>query len=229
MEKITKECVEKLINFSICDIKLYQKAFIHKSACRDLELESNERLEFVGDSVISLIVAKHLYDKYPNENEGYLTRLRTKLVSSKGLSMLANNLGLQDLIIMNEKAMSQKWNTNPRILEDAFESLIGAIYLDLGLSYCRDFFLDLVERFIDFEETEKDTNYKDILMRYSQSNGFQLPEYLMFKESGPDHQKYFTVVVKLLTKTVGEGSGKTKKDAEQIAAYHVLKCVGVVA
>jgi ribonuclease III len=225
---ITGEQIKKLVGFKPKDEQVYQNAFVHKSACKVLNVSSNERLEFIGDSIISVIVAEYLYKKYPEENEGFLTRVRTKIVSNKGLSKLAGILKLNDYIIMNEKAMRQEWYNNARIMEDAFESLMGALFLDKGFEYCKKFMIRLIEKYLDFEDVVEDTNYKDILMKHVQSNGMSLPSYKLTHESGPDHAKKFTIQVEINGKKISEGSGKNKKDSEQNAAFRSLKCLGLL-
>ena len=228
MEHITSAEIKKLVGFKPKDEQLYQNAFVHKSACKQLDTRSNERLEFVGDSVIGLIVGQYLYEKYPDMNEGFLTRVRTKIVSSKGLSKLAGILNLDKFIIMNEKGMRNAWNTNPRIMADAFEALMGALYLDKGLEYCKKFLIRLIEKHLSFDDLEEDTNYKDILMRHIQANNMKQPNYVVTHESGPDHAKKFTVQVEVNGKKVSEGTDCSKKQAEQNAAYRALKCLYVV-
>ena len=205
------------------DITLYQEALLHKSAVKLYNASrSNERLEFVGDSVLNFIIAKYLYDNYPDENEGFMTKLRTRLVSGKCLSQIAKNMGLQHHIRMNEKALRQTWNENARILEDALESLIGAIYLDQGLYITIQFILSQMRQNVDFDEILTDTNYKDILMRYTQMKGIKLPVYNLIHEDGPNHSKSFMVEVIVDDKSIGNGYGKSKKAAEQNAAHQAL-------
>ena len=205
------------------DITLYQEALLHKSAVKLYNASrSNERLEFVGDSVLNFIIAKYLYDNYPDENEGFMTKLRTRLVSGKCLSQIAKNMGLQHHIRMNEKALRQTWNENARILEDALESLIGAIYLDQGLYITIQFILSQMRQNVDFDEILTDTNYKDILMRYTQMKGIKLPVYNLIHEDGPNHSKSFMVEVIVDDNSIGNGYGKSKKAAEQNAAHQAL-------
>lgn len=227
-KNISKEEIKKLIGYKPIDEKLYQNAFVHKSVSKSLNTKSNETLEFVGDSVISIIVAEYLYTKYPDENEGFLTRVRTKLVSSKGLAKLATILKLSDFVIMNEKAMKLEWNTNQRILEDAFEALMGALYLDKGLEYCKKFLVKLIEKHLDFNDVVIDTNYKDILMRNLQSKGMPVAIYNVTHQSGPDHSKAFTVQIQVGNHKLSEGTAKNKKEAEQNAAFRALKGLGVL-
>ena len=207
------------------NIDIYETAFTHKSIQNK---QSNERLEFVGDSVIGMIVAEYLFLKYPNENEGFLTRIRTKIVSSKGLCNFAKILKFDDIIMMNEKAMNNQWNKNPRILEDAFEAFMGALYLDKGLTTCKKFFIKMIEKNCDFSDVLKDTNYKDQLMKLIQSKNMGIPQYKMSYETGPDHSKTFTVQVIVNGATIAEGTDKSKKNAEQNAAMRALKAMELV-
>ena len=223
-----KDKIEALVrqyipSFKVNNENIYTNAFVHKSAIRDVGCASNERLEFVGDSVLGLIIAKYLYEKYPNENEGFLTRVRTKIVSGQSLAKIARNLGLDQFMIMNEKAMTNEWNTNPRILEDAMESLIGAIFLDHNLDVATSFVLKVIQTHIEEETMLKDTNYKDGLMKLFNSKSLPQPVYTIKTENGPDHNKIFTVQILVEGKVVAEGFEKNKKQAEQKAAQRLLR------
>ena len=227
-----KDKIEALVrqyipSFKVYNENIYTNAFVHKSAIRDVGCASNERLEFVGDSVLGLIIAKYLYEKYPNENEGFLTRVRTKIVSGQSLAKIAKHLCLDQFMIMNEKAMTNEWNTNPRILEDAMESLIGAIFLDHNLDIATSFVLQVVKTHIEEEHMLKDTNYKDGLMKLFNSKSLSQPVYTIKTENGPDHNKIFTVQILVEGKVVAEGFEKNKKQAEQKAAQRVLRCFDI--
>ena len=223
---ITKSLIEKIINYEINNESIYQQAFMHKSASPEA-LESNERLEFIGDSVLGLVVTSYLYEKYPIENEGFLTRIRTKLVSGKALSKIAENLNFSEYIIMNEKGMQNEWFKNPRILEDALEAFIGSIYLDAGLNIAKQFIHINIINELDNESLLEDNNYKDILMRYVQGRKLNLPEYRL-NESINNNNKLFTVQVYLQGKFVSEGSHKVKKQAEQMSAKRTLQCFNII-
>lgn len=213
-------------NHDEINMKLYEKAFTHKSAVKE-KGQSNERLEFVGDAVLSLVIGHYLYGKYPDENEGFLTRIRTKLVSGQNLSKIAKRMNFGDFIKMNDRAMSKDWNNNDRILEDAFESFIGALFIDKGFDTSKQWILTNVP-VEDEDEMVKDTNYKDILMKHAHSNGMNAPEYKVFKENGPEHDKLFTVQVYINNMLLSNGRAVTKKRSEQIAALKALECLGVV-
>jgi ribonuclease-3 len=161
--------------------------------------------------------------------------VRTKLVSGKFLSGLAAQLGLQHHVIMNRKAIQQGWFNNPRIMEDVFESLVGCVYLDLGLMTAKNFFLAVIERFANFEDILRDTNYKDALMRYAQSRGLSLPEYRVLDDpqqtaSGARNtlKPLFKVMVVLDGMPCGQGTDTCKKGAEQQAAQRTLQALGLL-
>lgn len=223
---ISKSSIEQLVNTNIHNEKIYQQAFMHKSASQET-LESNERLEFIGDSVLGLVVTSYLYEKYPNENEGFLTRIRTKLVSGKALSKIAENLHFYEYITMNEKGMKNEWFKNPRILEDSLEAFIGSIYLDVGITAAKDFVYTNIITKLDNESLLEDNNYKDILMRYVQGRKLNLPEYRL-NETVNDNNRLFTVQVFLQGKLVSEGTHKIKKQAEQISAKRTLQCFNII-
>ena len=223
----TREEIEGLLGMRVRDIAHYQQALLHKSAVKIYNAsQSYERLEFIGDSVLNLIVAKELFDKYPAEDEGFMTKLRTRIVSGKCLSQIAGKMGIQNHIRMNEKAMRQKWNENKRILEDAFEALIGAIYLDMGMYHAKTFVLHQLQEHVNEDDVMVDTNYKDMLMRYTQTNGAQLPVYQLHEEDGPNHNKVFVMNVYIDGNLLGEGRANNKKQAEQNAAMKALQCLG---
>lgn len=227
---LTKEALESTLGFPVNNFAMYQQVFTHKS-CANKFQPSYERLEFLGDSVISLCVARWLLESYPEEQEGVLTRLRTKLVSGKCLSKLGAHLQLHRFIQMNERALASGWNHNSRILEDVFEALIGAMYYSEGLVVARDFLLNLYQTCIDFTELHREENYKDQLMRYTQSKAIPLPEYILLAvhpARGDGCKPTFEVTVTVEGKT-GWGTGHTKKQAQQAAAKQTLRELNVPA
>jgi ribonuclease-3 len=177
---VTKPQIEQLVGTKIKNLDLYQKAFTHKSAIKEYEKlnESFETLEFIGDSVLGFVITKFLFDQYESRQEGFLTKARTKLVRGETLAQIAKILGLENLVVMDEKGMRNGWNNNPKILEDVFEALIGAIYMDLGLLHAKEFVLRIYNdpKYIDLNLIMIDDNFKDHLMRYCQVNNWQLPE-----------------------------------------------------
>ena len=215
---VEKTQIEQLVGTKIKNLDLYQKAFTHKSALKEYEqfTESFETLEFIGDSVLGFVITKFLFDRYESRQEGFLTKARTKLVRGETLAHIANQLGLQNLIIMDEKGMRNGWNNNPKILEDAFEALIGAIYMDIGLIHAKEFVLRIFTNpeIVDLNIIMIDDNFKDHLMKYCQVNNMELPEYRVVGQ----YEGLFYIDIYIQNACVSRGIAKSKKQAEQNAA-----------
>ena len=225
---VDKTQIEHLVGTKIKNLDLYQKAFTHKSALKEYEqfTESFETLEFIGDSVLGFVITKFLFDRYESRQEGFLTKARTKLVRGETLATIAKHLGLETFVIMDEKGMRNNWNTNPKILEDVFEALIGAIYMDIGLIHAKEFILRIYQnpQIVNMESIMVDDNFKDHLMRYCQVNNWQLPEY---RVSG-HHEGLFYIDIFIHNQFAARGVAKSKKQAEQNAArsyFEILKQV----
>ena len=219
--------IDKLVGTKVKDISLYLRAFTHKSALKKYNLtESFETLEFMGDSVLGFIITKMLFDRYEKEQEGFLTKARTKLVRGATLAHVARYLNLDRWVIMDDKGSRNGWMSNDKILEDVFEALVGAIYLDLGLLYAKRFVLDIFNNpeIIDMNKIMIDDNFKDQLMRYCQQSKIPLPVYTVESHDS----KTFTVSVTVNGSKVGVGSASTKKQAEQNAAQYGLKILGII-
>ena len=218
---ICKKDIEKIVGTKINNIDIYQTAFTHKSALRRYKLtESFETLEFMGDSVLGFVITKFLFDKFKNEQEGFLTKARTKLVRGPTLAAIADKLELYKWTLMDYKGIQQNWNRNPKILEDVFEALIGAIYMDLGLLHAKKFILNIFNNpyYVDLNYIAVDDNFKDNLMRYCQSNRIKLPEYKIINFNNG----IFKIIVNVNGRDLGSGVAKTKKQAEQAAAKDTL-------
>lgn len=215
---VDKNTIETLVGTKISNLDLYERAFTHKSALKEDESLSGsfETLEFIGDSVLGFVITKFLYDRYEDKQEGFLTKARTKLVRGETLAKIATKMELYKWIKMDEKGMRNEWNHNPKILEDAFEALIGAIYMDMGLLHAKEFILRIYNdpSFVNMESIMVDDNYKDHLMRYCQSNGLSLPVYNV----GHHENGIFYIDVFVDGVCLGRGFAKNKKQAEQNAA-----------
>ena len=215
---LTKERAEQLVGTKIKQLVLYQKAFTHKSALKEYEqfTESFETLEFIGDSVLGFVITKFLFDRFEKRQEGFLTKARTKLVRGETLARIANALGLNELVIMDEKGMRNGWNNNPKILEDVFEALIGAIYMDIGLLHAKEFILRIYQdpKLVDMNSIMIDDNFKDKLMRHCQVNNWQLPDYRV----AAHHEGLFYIDIYINECFCSRGVAKSKKQAEQNAA-----------
>jgi len=219
--------IDKLVGTKVKDISLYLRAFTHKSALKKYTLtESFETLEFMGDSVLGFIITKMLFDRYEVEQEGFLTKARTKLVRGATLAHVARHLNLDRWVLMDDKGSRNGWMSNDKILEDVFEALVGAIYLDLGLLYAKRFVLDIFNNpeIIDMNKIMIDDNFKDQLMRYCQQSKIPLPVYTVESHDS----KTFTVSVMVNDSKVGVGTASTKKQAEQNAAQEGLKNIGII-
>ena len=225
-KSITREDINKITGFNPINVLYYQKAFIHKSVLRFLTDEnlnsSYERYEFLGDSVLNLIIANLIFLKYPDKEEGYLTRIRTKLVNGKTLAYLAKQINLNQFLIISKNVENINGRNNDRILEDVFEAFLCSINTDLGYKYAENFVLRLINEHIDFNLLEEDNNFKDILLRKCQQTMQINPEYELISTTGPAHKKVFTSVVIIKGIRYKSGTGNTKKESEQNASKHTL-------
>ena len=214
---LDKSEIEKIVGTKINDLSLYQRAFTHKSALKKYTLtESFETMEFMGDSVLGFVITKLLFDKYEEKQEGFLTKARTKLVRGKTLAHIARYLKLDRWVLMDDKGIRNEWNKNEKVLEDVFESFIGAIYLDLGMVHAKRFILNIFEndQIINMNNLMIDDNFKDQLMRWCQARKIELPQYpILSHQSG-----IFNVSVLVNNQCIGWGFAKNKKQAEQNAA-----------
>jgi ribonuclease III len=243
LEKIAKERIkeldhfQKMISVKFKDPKLLQLALTHKSFVREKGTDSkelnvntfNERLEFFGDAVLKLVVSEFLMAAYPAEAEGELTKLRAAIISDSTLAKIAKNKNIGNYLLMSSNERKTGGATRKSNVANALEALIGAIYLDRGLESTKKFIVDFVKSEIThIVENSIYCDYKSTLQELVQSYGWNLPEYRVINEKGPDHDKLFSVQVKVgkrLKRWKTTGTGKTKKEAEQSAAHHMLQKV----
>lgn len=223
------QTLEKIISLPIREghRHLFLKALRHRSIVDGDKYESHEtyeRLEFLGDAVLDLIVTEILYEKYPTENEGFLTKLRAKIVRGDTLYKLAMQLRLNEVLEVGERAAGQGIELSKSVLSDVFEALIAAFYISYGYEKVYCFVLKTIEDHLDIKKIEKKIdNHKSLLMEYSQSERLPLPRYEVLSEKGPGHDKTFNVAVYISDKKMGHGIGKSKKEAEQKAAKMALE------
>ncbi len=210
----------------IGNIEYYQQALLHRSMLRGeprSHLQSNERLEFLGDAVLGFVTAEHLYRKFTERDEGFLTRVRAKIVNGQALARFAERLNLGPLILLSENMDQSGGRENPTILADAFEAVIGALYLDLGEEAARGFIEEKILKELNLEDlADQRDNYKSLLLEHAQSLGWAQPLYRVTDEEGPSHEKTFTVEVLLNGESYGRGVARNKKTAEQEAAGEAL-------
>lgn len=216
--------LEEIIGFRVSDDDriIFNQALRHRSIIDDDKYkayETYERLEFLGDTILDLIISEYLFDLYPEENEGFLTKLRAKLVRGETLAKIARELRVNELLEVGARAEVQKIEFSKSVLADIFEALVAAIYLTKGYSFTRDYVLKIYSGQIDLKKIEtKVENHKSVLMELMQSRKMPLPEYEILSEQGPGHDKTFEVAVRINGKIMGKGTGKNKKEAEQVAA-----------
>lgn len=220
------KALEPLLGFSVDDYHYYLKALTHRSfldVMPDME-KSNERLEFLGDSVLNMVVADYLFQTYTQAEEGFLTKARSALVNRDRLYSTAEKLNLKNYLLFNQKYLGDTVEGLQTVLADAVEALIGAIYLDKGLRHTEKFILKwIVLPQDDNESYLVDTNYKGQLLEYSHSKKLTSPNYVVTNIEGPEHKREFTVAVYLDDELYGIGKGRSKKIAEQNASYDALQ------
>ena len=219
--------LEEAIGYRFRNISLLQNAVTHSSYANERwhnGLLSNERLEFLGDSVLGMVVAEHLYRNFPDRPEGELTRMRADMVCEKTLAAAANQIGLGNHLLLGHGEEQTGGRRRSSILADAMESVIAASFLDGGL----DAALSIIRRFILVEvpvSSFRNEDFKTELQELVQKKKDQILTYTLLSESGPDHDKRFEVELKLNNEAVGRGIGSSKKRAEQMAAKNALEAL----
>ena len=234
-----------LENIKINNINLFRTAFVHQSYCTMKNLDfknsnskcpedclplqdmSYERLEFLGDSILEMIVTSYLFERYPDQNEGFLSKLRTKIVNGKMLGFLANKLELNKYAIISKQVEESNGRNNYKIMEDIFEALLGALFIDNDNNYdiAYNFVIYILENYLDFSDliTTKN-NYKDILIYYMQHHLQDVPKFLEIDITTKDSSKIFTYCIKNKNNTViAKSTGNSKKEAENNTALEALK------
>ncbi len=225
--------LEKVLNYSFKDKNLLNLAFVHRSYLNENKdyTVSNERLEFLGDIVLGFVVSSELFRQFPNEDEGFLTKIRSKVVCEESFAHASREFNLGKYLLLGKGEDHFGGRDRNSILADTFEALFGAIYLDGGLNVVIDIvntnFFDEVVKQINKKIFMED--YKSTLQEYSHKNTNSSVKYTILKETGPDHDKEFFMSVSLNNKEVGYGNGKNKKQAEQHAARDALIKMGLIS
>ena len=228
------EALKKFLNelpFEFDDRTILEGAFVHSSYLNELapgpaseEVTSNERLEFLGDSVLAIVISDMLYRRYPELPEGELTKLRSRLINRRTLAEVATKLGLGELLLMGKGETRGGGRENPAILADTVEALLAAIYMDRGLMVARDFIETL---FIDIVDTMTDGpgyfDYKPALQELTQGLFKKPPVYRLVNEDGPPHKRVFLIEAVVDGSVMGRGEASRKKDAEQLAAREAIE------
>lgn len=218
---------EQIIGYEFKNKELLNTALTHSSYANENggKIMYNERLEFLGDSVLGMITAEYFFKTHPELPEGQLTKLRAAMVCEKSLYNFAQSIKLGEFMKMGKGEINTGGRQRPSILADAFESVIAAIYLDAGFEEAKKFVLGFVANAAVEEPVISD--YKTALQEIVQKNHGEILEYFMVGESGPDHNKTFIVEVRLNSNVIGTGEGRSKKQAEQAAAKEALALMGV--
>ncbi|EDP6913888.1 ribonuclease III [Campylobacter upsaliensis] len=220
------ELLEAKLNYKFKDQKLLIYALTHKSAKKNY---NNERLEFLGDAVLDLVVGEFLFHKFKNEAEGDLSKLRAALVNEKSFAKIATSLNLGDFIFMSIAEQNNGGKTKPSILSDAFEALIGALHLEAGFIKAKEIALRLIEEnFPNIDAKSLFKDYKTKLQEITQAKMGLTPEYEMLRAFGPDHQKSFEIALNLEGKEMARAIASSKKEAQQMAAKLTLEKLGAL-
>lgn len=223
MEKV--EAFEKAVGYVFQNKELIKIALTHSSYANENKLpKNNERLEFLGDSVLGFVTAEYLFGEYKTRPEGELTKLRAAVVCEKSLFRFAEKISLGDYIYMGKGEENSGGRNRPSIVSDAFEAVIAAMYLDGGIDAVRPYILSFIS-----EAVKREANFKDnkSLLQEKIQRDKGTVSYEEIGESGPDHEKIFKFIVKINGKVVGTGEGRSKKEAEQAAAGAALEVFGV--
>lgn len=227
--------IQGKIDYSFSDISLLDSALTHSSytyemRTKGIKADSNERLEFLGDAVLELIISECLYTSFSNYREGALTKMRQALVCEKTLAEIASELDLGSYLNLGNGEENTECRRRPKVLSDAFEALIGAIYLDsvsVGKTRYKDIILRLFKKYIEASANQR-PDCKTLLQQLTEQDGASVLEYRLIAENGPEHDKSFVVAAFINNNEVGRGGAKTKKAAEMEAAREALKLFGVL-
>lgn len=227
MADLAVERCEEIIGYEFRDKGILAQALTHSSAAAT-RLDSNERLEFLGDSVLGLSVCASLFNEHETLGEGEMTKIKSAVVSRKTCAEVVRQLDVHDLLSLSGE-MADPDRVPESVLAAIFESLIGAIYIDGGFKPANDFILRTLTPFVEEAlNTSHQQNYKSLLQQYAQRVVMQTPEYIMLDEQGPDHSKCFEVAVSVGGKNFPSAWGRNKKEAEQAAAKLAVTLLGLL-
>ncbi len=226
--------IQNLIGYVFSDMSLLDCALTHSSYTYEMKTKgmkavSNERLEFLGDAVLELVISEYLYNNYSNFREGALTKMRQTLVCERTLANIANSINLGEYLNVGNGEENSSCRKRPKVLADALEALIGAVYLDslsVESTLCKQVILRLFREQIENSALQR-TDCKTLLQQLAEQDGAAFLEYKLICEYGPEHDKSFTVAAFVNNNEVGRGTAKTKKLAEMEAARMALKLFGV--
>lgn len=219
---------EAILGYTFTDPGLMRRALTHASAAGD-RLESNERMEFLGDAVLGLVACQRVFELYPDLLEGEMTKIKSVAVSRKTCTQIARQLGLEELLLLGKGIKGPTGQLPHSLAAAVLESTIAAVYLDGGLPPVYAWLGPLLdEHILSAYDSGHQQNYKSVLQQHAQRKFAQTPEYMMLSEEGPDHSKTFRVAVRIAGRTFEAGEGASKKQAEQRAALLALHELAVV-
>lgn len=214
---------QEVTGHTFADTELVRRAFTHPSAVENRDPDAYyERLEFLGDSVIGLLVSEEIYRRFPQMHEGGMTRIKVSIVSGTALARVAAELGLATAIIFGDSERGTGGRGMSRALENVYEALTGALFLDGGIDVARDWVHATLGPLITEEVAESPENPKSALQEITQANG-EAPKYVLISHDGPPHARVFSVAVEVAGERLGTGTGRSKKEAEAAAAAAALK------
>lgn len=227
MDEGTLRQVEQIVGYEFSDKSLLARALTHSSAVDD-RLQSNERLEFLGDAVLALVICQALFERFSNYLEGDLTKIKSNLVSRETCAQICGQFGLQKFLKIGKGMISNR-ALSGSLAAGVLESIIAAVYLDGGLETARDFILQAFGPLIEQADAEQaQGNFKSLLQQYAQEHFNATPSYILLDEKGPDHNKCFELGVVLTNHHFPSAWGTNKKEAEQKAAFNALVELGVL-
>ena len=232
-EAMRLEALQTAIGYTFRDIDLLSNALTHSSFANEAtskgeDTKSNERLEFLGDSVLSLVISRYLFEEYPSLSEGELSKIRAQTVCEKTLASFARKISLGHYLMLGHGETQNKGNERDSILADAFEALLAAIYLDSSLQEVKTFLLPYAaEQIREILETHHTMDYKTMLQQIVQQSNGVILDYCIISERGPAHRRVFEVEARLDGNIIGKGTGSSKREAEQNAAKVGLSYFGI--
>ncbi len=228
---LEEKLLEDTIGYHFKTPALLKEALTHSSYANELKTKNlscicNERLEFFGDSILSIIVSEYLFERFEDLPEGSLTKLRASVVCEDALYKYASDIRLGDYLYLGHGEEQTNGRQRKSILADAFEALLAAMYLDSGKAEVQRFLMPFVKTDIENMKHTKTVDYKTLLQQIVQQQPTEMLEYVLVRESGPDHDKVFETEARLNSNVIGRGIGKSKRESEQLAAYEALRLFG---
>ena len=227
LDELLKNINLSIDNYSLLDVALTHSSYNFEN--KQTEIEDNERLEFLGDAVLKLIASRYLYDRFPEYPEGELTKIRAILISDNTLAHIAAKLNLDKYLKIGYHEAKLGGRTRSSTLACAFESILGAFYLDGKIDNLYGFLVELLKDYVtEIDNSASKYNFKAMLQEYAQANGMEIPEYIVINEKGPAHNKVFAIEVWVNGDKLGFGEGSSKKEAHQIAARMAAVALGLL-